>query len=188
VDTDGYQVLWNRNTKNYILAVGFGKSNAKISKRIVLGEELNVDAELTYGSINGALKIKLLEKIFFAPRLSYSRGKYKYRVTQPERKRFRFAKKDTPYSEVKDTDIHTDVMLGYSLKDDVDSYIYLSLTIDDDLHESEEHDDHTLKFGINYAINTKFIWGWSYAKDLSNNKEDSISNSSSSSFSVGYIF
>jgi hypothetical protein len=95
-------------------------------------------------------------------------------------------KKDTPYSESKDTDIRTGVMLGYSLKDDVDSYIYLSLTINDNLRESEEHDDHRLKFGIKYAINTKFIWSWSYAKDLS--KKDSISNSPSSTFSVGYIF
>jgi hypothetical protein len=87
-DTDGYWVSWNRNTKNYILAVRFNKNNAKISKRIVLGEELDYDGELTYGSINGALKVKLLEKIFFAPWLSYSSGKYKYRVTQPEEKRY----------------------------------------------------------------------------------------------------
>ena len=130
--------------------------------------------------IAGAFKIKLQKKIFFAPWLKYFRSTTKGTVTNIE------TEKKITLEEGTDTDISTGVMFGYSLKDDVDSFAYVSYTFDDDLRESENYDNHTLELGINYAISTQFILNGSYSKDLSN--EEGISNSSSSSFIVGYIF
>ena len=180
IDIDAYGASLHRNTENYILYVGISKGTAKSQKWIINGSEYSLDMDSTGAVITGAFKIKLQKKIFFAPWLKYVRSTTKGTVTNIETEKKITLEEDT------DTDISTGVMFGYSLKDDVDSFAYVSYTFDDDLRESENYDNHTLELGINYAISTQFILNGSYSKDLSN--EEGISNSSSSSFSVGYIF
>jgi hypothetical protein len=185
-DYDGYRISWNRNAKKYILAAGYLNSNSKKSKYIYNDTEMSYDSEDTHVYIDGALKIELSKNIFFAPWLSYADNSKKYRYTTLS------TGKKTYYEGSSDTDLSTGVYVGYSLKHDVDSYAYLSLTIDDDLLEVEEHDYHHLKFGINYAINVDYILSGSYSQNLSKDKlengETTVINSSSFVFGVGYIF
>jgi hypothetical protein len=180
IDIDGYSASLKRNTENYILYVGILNGTAKSQKWIIDDSEYSLDMDMSGAYITGAFKIKLQKKIFFAPWLQYYRSTTKGSVTNINTEKKIALENDT------DTDISTGVMFGYSLEDDVDSFAYVSYTLDDDLRESENYDNHALTFGINYAINTQFIFSSSYSKDLSN--KEGISNSSSSSFSIGYIF
>jgi hypothetical protein len=189
--TDGYAISWNRDARKYSLAVGFFNSKTKISRYInsdVGDAEVSYDGENTKVYIDGALKIKLLNKIFFAPWLSYTDNSTKYRYTTLS------TGKKTYYEGSSDTDLRTGVYVGYCLKHNFDSYAYVSFTIDDDLLEVKEHDYHDLKIGINYAINADYILNGSYSqnllKDKINNNTNKISsvNSSSFIFGVGYIF
>jgi hypothetical protein len=191
IDSDGYAISWNRDAEKYSLAAGYFNSKTEISRYInsnVGNTEVSYDSESTKIYIDGALKIQLLNKVFFAPWLSYTDDSTKYRYTTLS------TGKKTYYEGSSDTDLRTGVYIGYSLKQDVDSYAYVSLTIDDDLFEVDEHDYHDLTIGVNYAINADYILSGSYSQNLSKDKVDddtnkiSSVNSSSFVFGVGYIF
>jgi hypothetical protein len=148
IDTDGYHISWNRNTEQYIFSAGYAKIYS-VSSRLILGDaKYSYDYDIQGFDVGGAYKITLQDKIFFAPWLSYdtSSGKGTLYTKNGTGQKY-------PLTENSDTDLKARIVFGYNLKNNVDSYVYISYTLDDDLLESKDHDDHNLDLGIKYKIN-----------------------------------
>lgn len=174
IDIKGYRLSVHRNTDTYMLNGVVCKANAESSNVILRGESFSIEDDATIFGIGGGYKIINTNNIFIAPSLCYS----KYSSSQAT-----ITKNSTGNSsyhlvgeEDSDNDLAISIVAGYQLNSDIDNFIYLDYTLDDDLLESKDHDDKNLEIGINYALDKNYILHCDYSKDMSDNEGTSNYN------------
>jgi hypothetical protein len=181
IDSTGYSIGFTRNTNDYIIGGSIAKSKMDSSRITLGGVDYSYDNNIVSFGFGGGYKILKKDNIFAGPYAIYS----SWNGDCTPFTKISTGQKYTT-DENSDTDLEIGLTIGYTLNNDVDSYIYVDYSLDDDILESKDHDDHNLEIGIEYKINKKIILQASYSKDMLN--DEGISSYSDISLGMGYIF
>jgi len=202
IDIKTNTLQWGENTKEY--SVSFSIWHADFTSTNIVynssSNDSNNNSDKKYDltadeagySFCGAYKFNIKNNFFIAPILSYSHHERFYtkltlKTTSEE--------SSDEESEIKkegksDADLTAKVAMGFYVNGDVDSIVYLSYALEDDVLESKnsgkDHNDHFLNIGIDYKTTKDILISVSYGIDTT--PDDYEDSSYSASFKLGYSF